>query len=76
MALSRSDFEKKIVAKELVLSRRKAKLCASYIIENLQGKSAEAHYALVPGMMNAALAPSTSAAKTIVVIALQGWTGA
>lgn len=76
MPLSRSEFEKKIVVEQLVTGRRKAKLCASYIVNNLQGKSTEAHYALVPGIMNAALAPSSSAANTIVIIASEEWTGA
>lgn len=74
--LTRPEFEKKLVTEQLVPSRRKAKAVASYIVSNLQGRSAEAHYALVPGIMNAALAPAFSSAKTIVVIAYQRWTGA
>jgi hypothetical protein len=75
MAITRPAFGKLLVTEKIVTSRRKAKACATFLWDHLQGRSLEAHYALVPRMMNAALAPSTSAAKTIVVLAFEQWTG-
>jgi len=74
MALSRSEFEKKLVSSGLVGTRNRAYLVAGFIRSNLQGTSAEAFAALIPLLMKSGLAPSTSSAKSIVVIAMD-WLG-
>lgn len=74
MALSLTEFEKKIVSETLVPTRNQAARVSRYIRANVQGRSAEAFTALIPGLMNEALAPSFSIAKLIMIYA-QEWLG-
>lgn len=68
--MTQAEFEKLLVAEFLCATRNRAQMTSRFIKANLQGRSAEAYAKLVPDMMKAGIAPSTSIAKTIVVLAM------
>ncbi len=71
MAITISEFEKRLVDGRLVASRRDAKRVSTFIKSNLQGRSVESFAALIPKLMNEGLSPSTSAATTTMVMAIE-----
>lgn len=74
MAITRTEFEKRIATAEYTGSRDSARRVASLIQTSVQGRSSEAFQKLLPKLRNSPDVPSTAVAKSILALAQQ-WLG-